>query len=205
MKAADLNIIPLDVCERILNTMMYCPERGRFVNTKGNKPVLMRGFCKANNVWVTCFEGHRLYQHRMAFLFMTGKFPELFVDHIDRDSSNNVWSNLRECSHWQNMQNRAWSHSPPYSGRFTALGIRGVGEWYCDLSGPGEPPNFGIVYHVLDPAENRIDGYSTDFFEACAARKSLENKTFVKLESMEPIPENASRILSGDDFDKLFA
>jgi hypothetical protein len=44
------------------------------------------------------------YSHRLAFLYMTGTIPE-FVDHIDRDPTNNKWSNLRRCTSNQNNRN----------------------------------------------------------------------------------------------------
>lgn len=50
-------------------------------------------------------DGFRVFAHRLAFLYMTGKFPLLIVDHIDRDKSNNKWENLREASLFLNSKN----------------------------------------------------------------------------------------------------
>ncbi|MGP3789788.1 HNH endonuclease [Pseudomonas sp. B392_1p] len=43
--------------------------------------------------------------HRIAFALMTGSWPELEVDHIDGDRSNNAWANLRLVTTAQNHQN----------------------------------------------------------------------------------------------------
>jgi len=43
--------------------------------------------------------------HRLSFLYMEGYIPENMVDHIDKDPSNNKWSNLREVSNKCNQQN----------------------------------------------------------------------------------------------------
>jgi hypothetical protein len=50
--------------------------------------------------------GRRYYAHRLAFLWMTGAWPNLHVDHIDGDGSNNRWANLRDVSRSVNLQNR---------------------------------------------------------------------------------------------------
>ena len=43
--------------------------------------------------------------HKLAFLYMIGNIPKE-IDHEDRDSTNNKWSNLREATHQQNCFNR---------------------------------------------------------------------------------------------------
>jgi|SRR5882724_4046405 len=43
---------------------------------------------------------------RLAWLYQTGDWPKLFVDHKDGNPSNNRWNNLREATHTQNMRNR---------------------------------------------------------------------------------------------------
>jgi HNH endonuclease len=49
----------------------------------------------------------RLYRaHRVVWLLMTGAWPEGSIDHIDGDSANNRWTNLRLCTQSQNMMNR---------------------------------------------------------------------------------------------------
>ena len=43
--------------------------------------------------------------HRLAFLYMTGKFPENQVDHINGNKSDNSWENLRAATQSENMCN----------------------------------------------------------------------------------------------------
>lgn len=57
--------------------------------------------------------------HRLAFLYMTGKLPELSVDHKDGIKNNNAWDNLREATAKQNMHNRS-------ATKRSKLGVKGV-------------------------------------------------------------------------------
>jgi len=45
--------------------------------------------------------------HRLAWLYMTGNWPQQEIDHKDRDRRNNAWANLRLVSHKQNAENVA--------------------------------------------------------------------------------------------------
>ena len=45
------------------------------------------------------------FSHRLALLYVYGRFPKEFIDHINHDKSDNRIINLRECNKSQNMQN----------------------------------------------------------------------------------------------------
>jgi HNH endonuclease len=44
----------------------------------------------------------RYLSHRLAFLYMTGKWPKLEVDHKNNIKTDNSWDNLREATCHQN-------------------------------------------------------------------------------------------------------
>jgi len=56
--------------------------------------------------------------HRIAFMYMEGRFPDQ-VDHIDHNRSNNVWSNLRDVNNKVNSKNHSKSEA-------NTTGITGV-------------------------------------------------------------------------------
>lgn len=73
--------------------------------------------------------------HKLAWLYVTGEFPSTFMDHINRDPADNRFSNLRLCTHAQNMQNKGRYRNnttgvpgvyPAPSGRWkAAIGVGG--------------------------------------------------------------------------------
>lgn len=53
------------------------------------------------------FQNMGLPAHRVAWLLMTGKWPEHEVDHINLVKDDNRWSNLREATRSQNNANKS--------------------------------------------------------------------------------------------------
>jgi len=98
--------------------------------------------------------------HRLAWLYMTGEWPEDQIDHIDHDRANNRIINLREATHTINGRNTNIAKN-------NTSGIMGVNwhrwqrKWRAYISINAKPIHLGTF---------------TDFFEACCARKSAENK-----------------------------
>ena len=60
--------------------------------------------------------------HRIVWYMHYGKPPKDLLDHIDRDPTNNRISNLRECTHAENQQNKR-----TYANNLS--GVKGV-SWY---------------------------------------------------------------------------
>lgn len=93
---------------RLKELLHYDPETGHFTWIKSLSPKIKTGSragtIKEGKYIRIKVEGNFYYAHRLAFLYMTGEYPEE-IDHDDRNGLNNKWDNLLNRSHMQNMRN----------------------------------------------------------------------------------------------------
>lgn len=58
--------------------------------------------------WVNiCFDGKTYAAHRLAWYYVTGEWPSMDIDHINRVRDDNRFANLRHISRAENLKNRA--------------------------------------------------------------------------------------------------
>jgi len=86
--------------ERLKELLHYDPETGVFtwlVNRGSAKAGMPTSGTNRPGYVRVRVDGELYYAHRLAFLYMTGSFPDkgLHTDHINRDRSDNRWENLR--------------------------------------------------------------------------------------------------------------
>lgn len=81
------------------------PRGGKFAGTIAGKLVKQKSGYRYIDIKVN---GKCCKAHRLAWLYMTGEWPEE-IDHINRDSTDNRWINLRDVSHEENTRNRSRS------------------------------------------------------------------------------------------------
>jgi hypothetical protein len=112
--------------------LSYDPETGIFkwLPRPRSSRIKYEAGHKMTNGYITIRIKNKQYlAHRLAFLYMTGKFPDKCVDHIDRVRDNNRWDNLREVTPQENSFNRRSIREIPLGIYMTARqGCPGV--WY---------------------------------------------------------------------------
>ncbi len=106
-----------------------------------------RGYTIAGSVdpdgyrWIGV-EGKRYPASRLAFLWMTGSFPENDCDHEDGNPSNDAWENLRDATVTQNLRNKRVQSN-------NKLGLKGVtehepGKYRARIKGNGKQIHLGV-------------------------------------------------------------
>ena len=88
--------------------------------------------------------------HRMIYYLHHGELPE-FIDHIDGDTRNNTLSNLRPCSHAQNLANKR----PAVNGSSKFLGVcwcKRRGKWVAQITKDGKVTGLGRFTDEQDAA-----------------------------------------------------
>lgn len=94
--------------QRLRYLLHYDPDTGVFrwrVSTSNRSPVgsvagvMTRGYC------VIGVDTVRYRASNLAWLYMTGNWPEKGIDHKNQDSTDDRWANLREADQTENMAN----------------------------------------------------------------------------------------------------
>jgi hypothetical protein len=92
--------------------------------------------------------------HRLAWLYVHGEWPPKYIDHIDRDRSNNRIANLRPATQSQNKANEVLRTT-------NTSGYRGVGwearagKWFAKIVRDGRQVHLGYFSDKLEAARAR--------------------------------------------------
>lgn len=105
-------------------------------------------------------DGTQYQSHRLAFLYMEGKFPPNHVDHTDGDGLNNKWNNLNHATQKENGRNQRLS-SRNTSGYVGVCWQKQRCKWLVHITINGKVKNLGRF---------------TDMREAIAARQAANIK-----------------------------
>lgn len=98
--------------EYVRSVLDYNPKTGVLIWIRKKskyskvKPGSIAGY-KNNKHYNRVYISNKHYlEHRIIWLWMTGEWPKLEIDHINGNKSDNRWCNLREVTKSQNTWNR---------------------------------------------------------------------------------------------------
>lgn len=142
-------------------TLHYDPSTGEFTRLKAagrSKKGDVVGYCSHDRGYKQVGLNYKTYYiHRLAWFYMTGEWPEL-IDHIDGDTSNNRWANLRNCSMSENMQNMKSSGlSSNTSGH---IGVHPYhGKWRAKIRHISNGKRYNTVLGTYNTVEEAAAAY----------------------------------------------
>lgn len=145
--------------EILREKLKYDENTGVFVWAKKCRGVVVGGVAGYRDfrgyIWIRI--NKRLYSaHRLAWLYMTGEDPEMQIDHINHNKTDNRISNLRLVSNRENHLNL-----PLYKTNTSG---------YPGVSWNKRDKKFDV--HIHDGKSRRMIGRCFDLFEAVCLRKT---------------------------------
>jgi hypothetical protein len=134
--------------ERLRDLVHYDPETGIFTHRVGRKGAGtyaggIAGRLEPKHGYRRIgIDGHRFRANRLAWLYMTGVWPDRLIDHANGNPSDDRFSNLRLAT---SSQNGANCRKPTHN----ASGFKGVnwhakaGKWRAYIKNKGKPVHIG--------------------------------------------------------------
>jgi hypothetical protein len=143
--------------EQLQSILNYDQNTGLFTWIKNNKKAGSPNKCGYIHIGIN----NKSYKaHRLAWLYVYGRFPLDKIDHINNIKDDNRLCNLRECTQQQNCLNSKMKKS-------NTSGVKGL-NWHK------KHKKWNVRVSLN---KKRIElGLFNDFFEACCTAFSYRNK-----------------------------
>jgi hypothetical protein len=100
-----------------------------------------------NGYYQIGINGRSFLAHRVAWAYMTGRWPSRMIDHEDTDRMNNSWSNLREATNSQNKAN-APCHADSASGVKGVMWFKQTNRWHVQIQANGKKHHIGFFTDI---------------------------------------------------------
>ena len=138
---------------RLKQLLHYSPDDGKFrrlVATIGKVGDIAGTLARDGYIYI-CVDAKRYLAHRLAFPWVTGKWPEEYVDHVNQDRSDNRWVNLREATNSQNQHNTKLFSSNT-SGVKGVCWHKGAKKWLARIRMNGKRVDLGL-FNTIEEAK----------------------------------------------------
>lgn len=149
--------------EYLKEVLYYDPETGLFTWIKrlsrgakiGDIAGCTATHCKAKKKYIVIGIKNKVYlAHRLAWFYMTGKWPKEQIDHADGNGLNNKWDNISESTHAQNCKN-VRLRTDNISGCSGVCWHKLSGKWRARISVNKKELSLGLFENKKDAIESR--------------------------------------------------
>jgi hypothetical protein len=139
--------------DELLNELNYDPDTGIFTWKVRKQGRRNPAGCLTPSGYVTININYKHYPaHRLAWMYVHGRFPEKQIDHINRNPSDNRIVNLREATDGENAQNK----SLPKNNTSGFIGVtwnKLTKKWQAQIVHKGKLYNLGHYDDKIVAAE----------------------------------------------------
>lgn len=101
--------------------------------------------------------GRQYFEHRLAWLHVTGNWPKLHIDHINRVRTDNRFVNLRDVSASINNWNTG-KHKRNTSGFKGVTWNNSSSKWQAQIRANSKNHYLGVFSNIEDAAKAYFDG-----------------------------------------------
>lgn len=140
--------LPSLTAARLRELVHYDPETGVFTRVlrigKRGRVGDILGSNAGGGYLQVGVNGRAFYAHRLAWLYMTGEWPQNHIDHIDGERTNNRFTNLRDVECRVNLENTRPSSRPNRSGLMGARKHPLADRWTAEICSRGQRRYLGI-------------------------------------------------------------
>lgn len=146
--------------QQVLKLLLhYDPETGVFEWNIGRRKC--NAYSKAGSLdskgYLRIMIGGKEYRaHRLAWFWMTGRWPAHEIDHKNRVRSDNRWLNLREATAGEQRQNQR-ERSDANTGFRGVTYLRSKGVWLARIALGGRRQHLGIYSTIIDAVASRLN------------------------------------------------
>lgn len=126
-------LIMEELTQDVLNELLvYDMETGMFtwrLSRGARSAGSVAGWVKSDGYTAITIFGRGYAQHRLAWLYVNGEWPEQHIDHINGNKKDNRISNLRDVSRSGNLQNLKKAYCSSSSGLLGVTFLKQQKTW----------------------------------------------------------------------------
>ena len=133
--------------DRLKELLSYSPDTGEFlwlVSGGGVAAGGVAGAPRTDDYRKIQIAGRHYLAHRLAWLYVYGRWPPKELDHVNGIRDDNRITNLREANKSQNQGNQRKARTDSYTGLLGASWERGGNKFRAQIKLNGKPKHLGM-------------------------------------------------------------